>query len=396
MALVLNLLGIAVIIGIMWAVSFNRKTVNWKMIGKAAIAQLILAIIVTKVPAGIWVIQQISDIVTIIIGYGREGLNFVFGSLMSGDYIFILHALGNIIFVGALVSILTYLGILGFVIEKLGKLVGKVIGTSQLESFISVANMFLGQTESPLLISKYLKVLTSSEIVMVLVAGMGSMSVSILGGYSAMGVPMEFLIITSALVPFGSIIIGKIIMPENEIPAKVDDLKIDRKQSGSNFIEAMANGSMDGWHMVMAIAASLVAINAVVAVANGFLGNFGLELQQIFGWIFYPIAFFMGFDPNFTQIGAQLLGTKLILNEFVAFDMLMKIFEGMDYRTQAMMCIAIGGFANLGSMAVCLSGLGALCPEKKSTVAYYVGRALIGAFGMNIMNAMIVGIILLF
>lgn len=399
MSAVLNLVGIITIIAILWCLSYSRRDVDWKMIGKAFIAQIILALLVVKVPAGIWAIEQISNAVTMVIGYGRAGLDFVFGSLLDipkNGFIFIIQALGNIIFVGALVSMLTYLGILGFVIEKIGKLVGKIMGTSQLETFISVANMFLGQTESPLLISKYLKVLTNSEIVMVLVAGMGSMSVSILGGYNAIGVPMEFLIITSALVPFGSIIVGKILLPEKDVPANLGELKIDRKSSGSNLIEAMSNGAMEGWNLVMAIASSLVAIVAVVAMVNGFLGNFGLELQTIFGWLFYPVSYLMALDPQFTQAGAEFLGSKLILNEFIAFDMLMKVFDSMDYRTQAMLCISIGGFANLGSMAVCLSSLGVLCPEKKSTVAKYVGIALTGAFCMNIMNAMIVGIILLF
>ena len=399
MGIILNLLGIALVIGIAYAVSYDRKKINWKMIGKALLAQFILAIIVIKVPAGVWVIEEISNLVTAIVGFGKAGLEFVFGSLMDipkTGFVFIIHVLSNIIFIGALVSVLTYLGILGFVIKHLGAALGKVIGTSRVESFICVANMFLGQTESPLLIAKYLKNLTNSEILMILIAGMGSMSVSILGGYNAMGVPMQLLILASSLVPFGSIVLGKIILPEKEENESVNKVDVDRHSAGSNVIEAMSNGALDGWMVVMAIASSLVAINGMVALIDGGLSFAGLELKQIFGWIFYPVAFLMGLDASFTDVAGQILGCKLILNEFVAYDMLMPLMDTLDYRAQAVMCITIGGFANVGSMAVCVSALGSLCPERKPDVAKLIVRALAGAFALNIMNGMIVGIILSF
>ena len=399
MGIILNLLGIALVIGIAYAVSYDRKKINWKMIGKALLAQFILAIIVIKVPAGVWVIEEISNLVTAIVGFGKAGLEFVFGSFMDipkTGFVFIIHVLSNIIFIGALVSVLTYLGILGFVIKHLGAALGKVIGTSRVESFICVANMFLGQTESPLLIAKYLKNLTNSEILMILIAGMGSMSVSILGGYNAMGVPMQLLILASSLVPFGSIDLGKIILPEKEENESVNKVDVDRHSAGSNVIEAMSNGALDGWMVVMAIASSLVAINGMVALIDGGLSFAGLELKQIFGWIFYPVAFLMGLDASFTDVAGQILGCKLILNEFVAYDMLMPLMDTLDYRAQAVMCITIGGFANVGSMAVCVSALGSLCPERKPDVAKLIVRALAGAFALNIMNGMIVGIILSF
>ena len=343
--------------------------------------------------------EESSILVTAIVGFGKAGLEFVFGSFMDipkTGFVFIIHVLSNIIFIGALVSVLTYLGILGFVIKHLGAALGKVIGTSRVESFICVANMFLGQTESPLLIAKYLKNLTNSEILMILIAGMGSMSVSILGGYNAMGVPMQLLILASSLVPFGSIVLGKIILPEKEENESVNKVDVDRHSAGSNVIEAMSNGALDGWMVVMAIASSLVAINGMVALIDGGLSFAGLELKQIFGWIFYPVAFLMGLDASFTDVAGQILGCKLILNEFVAYDMLMPLMDTLDYRAQAVMCITIGGFANVGSMAVCVSALGSLCPERKPDVAKLIVRALAGAFALNIMNGMIVGIILSF
>lgn len=395
----LNFVGILFIFFLLWLCSYTKNNIPYKTILKAFIAQFIIAIILLKIPAGVWIIERTSFHINKIISYGNYGLEFVFGSLMDkAKYgnIFILHVLGNIVFIASLVAVLTYLGILGFVVKIFGKIFSRILGTSQIESFISVANVFLGQTESPLLVSKYLKFLTNSEVVMVLVAGMGSMSASILGGYNAMGVPLNFLLITCALVPFGSVIVAKIIMSQNEIPTDVKNIKIDRKSSGENLIEVISNGAMDGIKLVLEISASLIGVIAFVALFNGVLADFGLKLDLILGYIFYPLAFFMGFDATLTYKVAGLLGEKLLLNEFIAFADLMEYFGTLDYKTQVMLCVAIGGFANIGSMAICLSGIGMLCPDKKGVIGKYLWVSLAGAFLMNIMNALIVGIVLSF
>ncbi len=397
MAALLNLMGMALLLGVMFLFSNGKKNIRWSMIIKALIAQTVLCIIFIKVPTGIWIIEKISDAIMAILGYGRSGLAFVFGPLIDiekSGFIFLFQVLTNLIFFGALVSVLSYLGILGFVIKCIGSLVGRLLGTSKVESFITVANMFLGQTESPLLIAKYLHKMTTSEIFVVVVAGMGSMSVSILGGYNALGIPMNFLILACTLIPFGSIVMAKIIFPENETVVATDKLLIDRKSSGVNLIDALGNGAMDGLRLVSALTASLVAIVAMVALVNGILSYVGLSLEQIFGWIFYPLSFFMGLSDEFTSLGAQLLGSKLVLNEFVAFSDLAPQLSQMDYRTQAILCIAVSGFANIGSMAVCVASIGALVKEKKQLLAKIIVRALLGAFSLNLFNAFLVGFVL--
>ncbi len=395
----LNFAGILFIFFLLWLCSYTKFNIPYKTILKALFAQFIIAIILLKIPAGVWVIEQISFHINKIIGYGNHGLEFVFGSLMDkAKYgnIFILHVLGNIVFIASIVAVLTYLGILGFVVNIFGKIFSRILGTSQIESFISVANVFLGQTESPLLVSKYLKFLTPSEVVMVLVAGMGSMSASILGGYNAMGVPLNFLLITCALVPFGSVIVAKIIMSQNEITTDIENINIDKNSLGKNLIEVISNGAMQGMKLVLEISASLIGIIAFVALFNGVLAEFGLKLDLILGYIFYPLAFFMGFDATLTHKVAGLLGEKLLLNEFIAFADMMEYFGTLDYKTQVMLCVAIGGFANISSMAICLSGIGMLCPDKKGVIGKYLWVSLAGAFLMNIMNALIVGIVLSF
>ena len=319
------------------------------MLIKAVIAQFLIAVILVKVPAGRYVVSRVSDAVTSVINCGQDGLSFVFGSLADSTAatgsVFAIQVLGNIVFLSALVSLLYYIGILGFVVKWIGKAVGKLMGTSEVESFVAVANMFLGQTDSPILVSKYLGQMTDSEVMVVLVSGMGSMSVSILGGYTALGIPMEYLLIASTLVPVGSI---------------------------------------------------MVAMVALVAAVNKLLGVCGISLQQVFSYVFAPFGFFLGLDPSEILLEGNLLGSKLVLNEFVAFQQLGSMISSMDYRTGMICAISLCGFANFSSLGICVSGIAVLCPEKKSTLARLVFKAMLGGVAVSLISAMVVGLVTLF
>ncbi|CDB61701.1 putative uncharacterized protein [Clostridium clostridioforme CAG:132] len=319
------------------------------MLIKAVIAQFLIAVILVKVPAGRYVVSKVSDAVTSVINCGQDGLSFVFGSLAdstaAAGSVFAIQVLGNIVFLSALVSFLYYIGILGFVVKWIGKAVGKLMGTSEVESFVAVANMFLRQTDSPILVSKYLGQMTDSEVMVVLVSGMGSMSVSILGGYTALGIPMEYLLIASTLVPVGSI---------------------------------------------------MVAMVALVAAVNKLLGVCGISLQQVFSYVFAPFGFFLGLDPSEILLEGNLLGSKLVLNEFVAFQQLGGMISSMDYRTGMICAISLCGFANFSSLGICVSGIAVLCPEKKSTLARLVFKAMLGGVAVSLIGAMVVGLVTLF
>ena len=319
------------------------------MLIKAVIAQFLIAVILVKVPAGRYVVSKVSDAVTSVINCGQDGLSFVFGSLAdstaAAGSVFAIQVLGNIVFLSALVSFLYYIGILGFVVKWIGKAVGKLMGTSEVESFVAVANMFLGQTDSPILVSKYLGQMTDSEVMVVLVSGMGSMSVSILGGYTALGIPMEYLLIASTLVPVGSI---------------------------------------------------MVAMVALVAAVNKLLGVCGISLQQVFSYVFAPFGFFLGLDPSEILLEGNLLGSKLVLNEFVAFQQLGGMISSMDYRTGMICAISLCGFANFSSLGICVSGIAVLCPDKKSTLARLVFKAMLGGVAVSLIGAMVVGLVTLF
>ena len=400
MKAILNLLGIVVVLGILWLISWKRKDVSFKMLLKGMIAQFIIALILVKIPAGRMVVSKISDAVTGFINCGSNGLSFVFGSLAdssaSTGMIFAVQVLGNIVFLSALVSLLYYIGVLNFVVKWIGKAVGWIMGSSEVESFVAVANMFLGQTDSPILISKYLNKMTDSEIMVVLVSGMGSMSVSILGGYTALGIPMEYLLIASALVPIGSIMVSKIIFPQTEEVHEVGDIKMDNKGNNANVIEAVSEGAVTGMQMALSMGASLIAMVALVALINKGLGVFGISLEQIFSYVFAPFGALMGLDPSEILMEGNLLGSKLVINEFVAFEQLGKIISSMDPRTAIMATISLCGFANFSSLGICVSGIGILCPEKKSTLARLVFRAMIGGVAVSLLSAMAVGFIMLF
>ncbi|MFS5257081.1 NupC/NupG family nucleoside CNT transporter [Streptococcus agalactiae] len=400
MQFIYSIIGILLVLGIVYAISFNRKSVSLSLIGKALIVQFIIALILVRIPLGQQVVSVVSTGVTKVINCGQAGLNFVFGSLADSGaktgFIFAIQTLGNIVFLSALVSLLYYVGILGFVVKWIGKGVGKIMKSSEVESFVAVANMFLGQTDSPILVSKYLGRMTDSEIMVVLVSGMGSMSVSILGGYIALGIPMEYLLIASTMVPIGSILIAKILLPQTEPVQKIDDIKMDNKGNNANVIDAIAEGASTGAQMAFSIGASLIAFVGLVSLINMMLSGLGIRLEQIFSYVFAPFGFLMGFDHKNILLEGNLLGSKLILNEFFSFQQLGHLIKSLDYRTALVATISLCGFANLSSLGICVSGIAVLCPEKRGTLARLVFRAMIGGIAVSMLSAFIVGIVTLF
>ena len=400
MTILLNVIGIVVLLGGLYFFSSNKKLIDKKMIIKALVIQFILAFMLVKFPLGRLFIEKVSDVVTNILGYGREGLSFMFGSLADSSAvngsIFGIQTLGNIIFISALVAALYYLGIIGAVVKVIGGIIGKILGTSKVESFVATANMFLGQTESPILVSKYLKNMTESEIMLVLISGMGSMSATVLMGYAAMGIPMQYLLIGGSLVPLGSIIVSKIMLPEDKSLRidEAEEVKIDNKGDNANLISAISPGAQDGLNMALGIGASLIAIIAIVALVNGVLGIFGLSLEKILSVVFAPIGFLMGLDMNGVTLAGQLLGSKLVLNEFVAFGQLGEVIKTLDPRTALMLSVSLCGFANISSMGICISGISVFCPEKRNQLSKLAFRGMIGGFIVSLLSALIVGLIM--
>jgi len=400
MKFILNILGIFVVLLLMWALSYERKQVKLPVIAKGLLVELILAFILVKIPAGRMVVSVLSDGISKVLSYANDGIAFMFGSLADASaptgVIMAFQTLGAIIFVSALFNVLYYLGILSVVIKYVGKAVGKIMGTSEVETFVAAANMFLGQSDSPILISKYLGGMTRSEIMVVLVSGMGSMSANVLGGYMGLGIPMEYLLVASVLVPFGSMIVAKILLPQTEPVQAIGEIQIDNKGDNVNVLSALSEGGSTGCQVAISIGVSLMVMTSAVAMANGLLGVFGLSLQQVLGFVFAPLGALMGLEGEYMMQAGQLLGSKLVLNEFVAFADLGPMIQSLDYRTGLVMTVALSGFANLGSMGVCVSAIGALCPDQRSVLTKLAPKAMLGGFAVSVLSSMMVGLVTLF
>lgn len=398
MTLLLNILGIIVVIVGLYLFSENKDKVDKKLIAKALLVQFILAFLLVKFPLGRNIVKAVSDFVTNILNYGFEGVSFVFGSLADGStgYIFAISVLANIVFTAALVAALYYLGVINFIVKLIGGAISKVFGTSKIESFVAVANMFLSQTESPILVSKYLKVMTRSELLLLLISGMGSMAASVLMGYVGMGIPMEYLLIAGALVPLSSIIVSKLLIPETNKKVTKEDVVMDRKGSHTNIMSSISEGATNGMQLALGIGATLIAITGLVALVNGALGLVGLSLQQILSYLFAPLAFLMGINPDHVLTAGQLLGSKMVLNEFVAFGDLGRIINSLDYRTGIIISVSLAGFANISSIGICISGISIFCPERRSEISNIAFKGMIGGFLVSSLSAMIVGLLLMF
>ena len=394
-----NILGLLVSVGVCFLLSWNKKRVPWMTVVKALIAEFVIAFIIVKIPLGAKALKALSDGITALLNCGADGLEFVFGDLWSGDvYIFIIQSLGGIIFVSALVAVLYYLGVIGFIVKWIGKAVGKLMGTTEVESFVAVANMFLGHTDSPILVAKYLPDLTESEIFVILVSGMGSMSASILIGYTSLGIKMEHLLVASAMVPIGSILVSKIICPQVDTPRLISGVKMDNKGNNGNVIDALSEGANTGMQMVIAIGASLVGFVGMVAVFDLFLGfipGVDITLSKIFGYIFAPFGWLLGFEGEEIMLAGKMLGDKLILNEFIAYGTLgAQMNAGTISETSALIAtISLAGFANLSSMGMCVGGIGVLCPEKRPVISKLVFKATLAGVLVSINSALIVSIV---
>ena len=397
MEILLNIIGLVLVIAICYLISYDRKAIPWKNILTMLLAEFVIAFVIVRSLVGRKVITILSNGITTVINCGNKGLEFVFGDLFTGGptgmYVFIVQSLGNIIFVSALVSALYYLGVIGWVVKWIGKVIGKVTRTSEVETFVAVANMFLGHTDSPILVAKYLPRLTDSEIFVILVSGMGSMSASILGGYTALGIPISTLLIASALVPIGSILVSRIIFPQTEEAESVSEVQMDHKGNHTNVIDAISDGCGTGIQMVIAIGASIVGFMGVMELFDRVFGIFGLSLTQIFSYIFAPFGYLLGFNGSDILFEGALLGKKLILNEFIAFSDLAERIASLDARTALVSVISLCGFANVASMGMCIGGIGVLCPEKRGTISRLIVKATIAGVFVSINSAFLVSIV---
>lgn len=400
MAILNCIIGIIFVFLVAFLISNNKKKINWKTVIIGFLIQFIFAFAALKWSVGKYILSRISLGVQSVIDYAKEGISFIFGSLSNDGSIFAVNVLGVIIFISALVSVLYYLGVMQFVIKLIGGGLSKFLGTSKLETISSAANIFLGQTEAPLLIKPYVEKLTESELFTVMVGGLASVSGSILVGYSLLGIPIEYLVSASFMSAPAGLIISKIIIPEIR-EAKVNEEIEMVKDDSSNIVDAASKGAIDGLGLVLNIAAILLAFVALIALINGIIGLIGglfgidnLSLQSILGYIFAPIATIIGVPMKESVIAGSLIGQKIILNEFVAFTSLSEIISTLSPKTIAIVTFSLCGFANISSIAILIGGIGGMAPSRKHDIARLGWKAVLGGTLANLLSATIAGFLL--
>lgn len=400
MAVLNCIIGIIFVFLVAFLISNNKKKINWKTVIIGFLIQFIFAFAALKWSVGKYILSRISLGVQSVIDYAKEGISFIFGSLSNDGSIFAVNVLGVIIFISALVSVLYYLGVMQFVIKLIGGGLSKLLGTSKLETISSAANIFLGQTEAPLLIKPYVEKLTESELFTVMVGGLASVSGSILVGYSLLGIPIEYLVSASFMSAPAGLIISKIIIPEIR-EAKVNEEIEMVKDDSSNIVDAASKGAIDGLGLVLNIAAILLAFVALIALVNGIIGLIGglfgidnLSLQSILGYIFAPIATIIGVPMKESVIAGSLIGQKIILNEFVAFTSLSEIISTLSPKTIAIVTFSLCGFANISSIAILIGGIGGMAPSRKHDIARLGWKAVLGGTLANLLSATIAGFLL--
>ena len=400
MAILNCIIGIIFVFLVAFLISNNKKKINWKTVIIGFLIQFIFAFAALKWSVGKYILSRISLGVQSVIDYAKEGISFIFGSLSNDGSIFAVNVLGVIIFISALVSVLYYLGVMQFVIKLIGGGLSKLLGTSKLETISSAANIFLGQTEAPLLIKPYVEKLTESELFTVMVGGLASVSGSILVGYSLLGIPIEYLVSASFMSAPAGLIISKIIIPEIR-EAKVNEEIEMVKDDSSNIVDAASKGAIDGLGLVLNIAAILLAFVALIALVNGIIGLIGglfgidnLSLQSILGYIFFFFSTIIGVPMKESVIAGSLIGQKIILNEFVAFTSLSEIISTLSPKTIAVVTFSLCGFANISSIAILIGGIGGMAPSRKHDIARLGWKAVLGGTLANLLSATIAGFLL--
>lgn len=400
-----GILGIATLAGLAFLLSENRKAISWRTILTAFGLQTLIGGFVLHSDSGEALLGSVSAGVQHIIDYGKDGAEFVFGNLAGFNFgfIFATHVLPVIIFFSALIAVLYHLGIMQKIISIIGGGLHKFLGVSRTEAMSATANIFVGQTEAPLVVRPYISTMTRSQLFAIMVGGLASVSGAVLAGYAGLGVELKYLIAASFMAAPGGLLMAKIIIPETE-HAKIHDGVIADTQTAdkaANVIDAAAAGAASGLRLAANIGAMLLAFIALIALLNGAMsgigGLFGVEgltLQKILGYVFSPLAFLLGIPSGELLTVGGLIGEKLVLNEFVAYVGFSEIKETLSPHTQVIVSFALCGFANLASIAILLGGLGGLAPERRSDIARLGLKAVAAGSLSNLMSAALAGFFL--
>jgi len=404
--------GLVVILGIAYVLSTERRAIDFRTVAWGLGLQIAFALIVLKTTAGQRVFQLAGNGINRLLGFSVAGSSFVFGPLGARDtwakvmtgalgdqgaqyaVIFAFQVLPTIIFIAALSAILYYFGIMQFVVGFFAWAMRRVMRASGAESLNVAASIFMGQTEAPLTIRPYLSAMTQSELMCVMTSGMAHISGGIMAAYIAFGIEAQHLLTAVIMTAPGTIMMAKMFVPETGEPKTMGTVKLKVEKTDVNLIDAAGRGTGEGLHLAMNVAAMLISFLALIALLNAGLGLVGLSLEQIFGWVFAPVAWAMGVPwRDATTIG-NLLGTRMAINELVAFSQLGPLKDSLDPRSFTIATFALCGFANFSSIGIQIGGIGTLAPDRRHDLARLGLRAMLAGTLANFVTATIAGFLL--
>jgi CNT family concentrative nucleoside transporter len=404
MHILVGMLGLVVMMLIAWAISEDRRRMDWRLIGVGVGLQFVLVYLVLKTSGGRLAFEGANDAINVLISMSDEGVKFVFGEGYAEHY-FAFKVLSTIIFVSSLSSVLFYLGIMQRIVSAMAWVMARSMGASGTESLAAAANVFVGQTEAPLLIKPYLKTMTRSELGCLMTGGMATVAGGVMAAYVSFGISAGHLLAASIMSAPAAIVIAKIIWPETEQSLTRGSVQIKLEIADSNVIEAACNGASEGLKLALNVAAMLIAFIALVAMVNYGLGRLGslaggpldgITLQQIFGWVMQPLAWLMGVTWEECRLVGEFLGERTVLNEFIAYVHLSEKMKAglISERSAVIATYALCGFANFSSVAIQIGGIGAMEPSRHKDFARAGFKAMIGGTLASYMTATIAGMFL--
>jgi len=404
--------GLAVILGLAYCLSSARRAIDYRTVGWGLGLQFVFAVIVLKTAAGQQVFQSLGGVITKLLNFTYVGSSFVFGPLgdpvawprimttvlgaEGAQYanIFAFMVLPTIIFIAALFAILYYFGVMQVIVRLFAIVMRRFMRASGAESLNVAASIFMGQTEAPLTIRPFLPRMTESELMTVMTAGMAHISGGVMAAYILFGVEAQHLLTAVIMTAPGTLMMAKMFVPETRIPETMGTVRLEVERTDVNVIDAAGRGTGEGLHLALNVGAMLISFLALIALVNAVLGLAGLSMQQIFGWVFSPIAWSLGVPWRDAATVGNLLGTRMVLNEFVAYSQLGPLKATLDPKSFTIATFALCGFANFSSIGIQIGGIGALAPERRHDLARLGMRAMLAGTFANFLTATIAGMLL--
>ena len=411
----ISLLGLFTMVGIAWLMSSHKRRIPWRIVGGGLLLQFVFALLILKTGPGQAVFAAMGDFFRQILSYVDQGAAFMFDIYpRPGDEqlpptytlwrSFAFGVLPTVIFFSSLMAILYHVGFMQKIVQFFAWIMQRTLGTSGAESLSAAANIFVGQTEAPLVIRPYVKEMTRSELNAVMVGGFATIAGGVLAAYVAMGVNAGHLITASVISAPAALLIAKVMQPETEHSKTKGTVELKVEKTSANVVEAAAGGASDGMKLALNIGAMLIAFVALVHMGNalfgwaggwfGYTGDEAWSMQRAFGLVFAPLAFLMGIPWSECSLAGEIIGTKTVLNEFVAFADLATRSEDFSERSFTILTYALAGFANFSSIGIQLGGIGGIAPERRSDLARLGVRAMIGGTLAAFMTACVAGLLI--